>query len=486
MTHTLTTTTEHEQPRIAKPGLLTVEDAKALDAAATAELFRNHINPGQLHFLKLLGFDQVLIDRAEGMYYVDKRGRRILDFFGGFGSLAMGHNHPRILDARRRFQDEKRHEIAIAFMSQYATALSRNLALIAPGDLDMVFLGSTGSEAVEAALKLAEKVQGRERSTIAYAKNAFHGKTRGALSVTDSEFYQSTFHLLPNRARVPFGDAAALEDLFQRDKSVGILILETIQGGAGVIPAPVEYWQRVRELCDRHRVLWIADEVQCGVGRSGRFFAFEHAQVVPDIVTIAKSLGGGKSAMGAMIARRAHYMAAYGTPKTAMIHAAATFGGIGEASCTAIEALNVLYDEGLIDNAARQGARLLSGLEELRNRYPNLIKDVRGQGLMVGVEFHDISQTMPFGVRQLVSVLDDKLKGSLCGFIGSLLLRDHDILVAFTEYNRNVIRLEPPLIVTDAQVQTFLQALDDLLSRGITRIVKDYVMKSSARPSHAP
>ena len=465
----------------AKPALLGVEDAKRLDAAQTAEFFRQHVNPGQLHFLKLLGFHEVLIESAEGMYYTDKTGRRILDFFGGFGSLAMGHNHPRILAARRRFQEEKRHEIAIAFMSQYATALSRNLALIAPGDLEMVFLGSTGSEVVEAALKLAEKVQGPARSTVAYAEKAFHGKSRGALSVTDSEFYQSSFSLLPNRRRVPFGDANALEELFKRDRSVGIVILETVQGGAGIVVAPPGYWRRVRALCDQYDVLWIADEVQCGVGRTGRFFAFEHEDVIPDVVTLAKSLGGGKTAIGAMIARRPLYMKAYGSSKTAMIHGAATFGGIGEASCTAIEALNVLYDESLIENCAEQGAYLLERLSALVTKYPTLLKEVRGQGLMVGIEFHDFSQTLPFGLRQVVSMLDDKLKGSLCGFIGSLLLRDHDILVAFTEYNRNVIRLEPPLIAGREHMDAMVSALDELLGRGITRIVTDYATGSSAK-----
>lgn len=467
-----------QRNRLSKPDLLTVEDAKRLNAANTAELFRQHVNPGQLHFLKLLGFHEVLIDSAEGMYYTDQRGRRILDFFGGFGALAMGHNHPRILGVRRRFQEEKRHEIAIAFMSQYASALSRNLALIAPGDLDMVFLGSTGSEVVEAALKLAEKVQGPQRSTIAYAEHSFHGKSRGALSVTDSEFYQSTFRLLDNRIRIPFGDAAALEELLKRDRSVGALILETVQGGAGIVLPPKGYWQRIRELCDHHGVLWIADEVQCGVGRTGRFFAFQHEEVVPDIVTLAKSLGGGKTAIGAMIARRPHYMKAYGTSKTAMIHGAATFGGIGEACCTAIEALNILYDEALIDNSAHQGAYLLRRLQDLRDKYPTLIKEVRGQGLMIGIELQDFSQTLPFGLRHLVSVLDDKLKGSLCGFIGCLLLRDYDILVAFTEYNRNVIRLEPPLIVNQEQINSFVGALDDLLERGVTRIVTDYAKGS--------
>jgi acetylornithine/succinyldiaminopimelate/putrescine aminotransferase len=222
-------------------------------------------------------------------------------------------------------------------------------------------------------------------------------------------------------------------------------------------------------------VLWIADEVQCGLGRTGRFFAFEHAGVVPDVTALAKSLGGGKCAMSAMIAQREIYMKAYGRPKTALIHGPATFGGIGEACCTAIEALNILYDERLIQNAAKQGEHLLVRLRALKTKYSGLIVDVRGRGLMVGLEFADFSQTLPFGLRQAVSVLDEKLKGSLCGFVGSLLLKDYGILVAFTEYNRNVIRLEPPLIVHREHIDTFVDALDDLLARGIARIVSDFI-----------
>src|SRR5690606_11212198 len=220
---------------------------------------------------------------------------------------------------------------------------------------------------------------------------------------------------------------------------------------------------------------WVADEVQCGLGRTGKFYAFEHYGVIPDVTALAKSLGGGKTAMAAMIARRDIYMKAYGTPKTAMIHAMATFGGIGEACITAIETLNVLYDEHLIDNSAETGDYLIAQLKELQARYPALLKDVRGRGMMVGLEFHDFSQTMPLVLRPVLGMLDDKLKGSLPGFIGSHLLRDHGVLVAFTEYNRNVIRLEPPLICERAHVDEFIAALDEVLGRGIVRIVKDFV-----------
>lgn len=459
----------------AKPDLMTVEEAKALDVQTMADLFKDHINPGQFHFMKLLGFNKVKVESAEGMYYIDQNGRKILDFFGGFGSLAFGHNHPRILAARQRFQNEKRHEIAIAFLSQYAAALAKNLAACSPGDLDMVFLGSSGSEAMEAAIKVAERASGRKNCKIVHAENSFHGKTKGVLSLTDSPLYQGEFKLVGNTCKVPFGDLEALTNAVRSDPDIGVVVLETVQGGGGIIGAPTAYWQGVRALCDKHNVLWVADEVQCGYGRTGRFYAFEHHGVVPDVTALAKSLGAGKAAVGAMIARREVYMKAYGSPKTAMIHAQATFGGIGEACVTAIEGLNVLYDDDLIGNADEVGAHLLTRLKEIKSRYPSIIKDVRGQGLMVGLEFHDFSRTLPLALRPMVAILDEKLKGSLSGFIGALLLRDYDVLVAFTEYNRNVIRLEPPLICGEEHVDQFCDALDALLARGIVAIVKDFI-----------
>lgn len=459
----------------AKPKMLSVAEAKAMPVATMTELFKAHINPGQLHFMKLLGFDKIKVETAEGMYYTDQNGRKILDFFGGFGSLAVGHNHPRILEARKAFQDEKRHEIAIAFMSQYAAALAHNIAQCSPGELDMVFLGSSGSEAMEAAVKLAERAAGPKRPKIVYAENSFHGKTKGVLSITDGALYRGAFALAGNTVRVPFGDIEAIEAAFKADPEIGAIVLETVQGGGGIIGAPTAFWQKLRALCDQYGVIWVADEVQCGYGRTGKFYAFEHHGVVPDITALAKSLGGGKTAMAAMIAKRDIYMKAYGTPKTAMIHAQATFGGIGEACVTAMEALHVLYDEKLIDNSAETGEYLLSELRRLQEKHPKIIKDVRGQGMMVGLEFQDFSQTLPAVLRPMVAVLDDKLKGSLSGFIGAALLRDHDVLVAFTEYNRNVIRLEPPLTCGREHVDAFIAALDTVLSGGVTRIVRDFI-----------
>src|SRR5262245_41863668 len=253
-----------------KPKLLSVDDAKALDVARMTDLFKAHINPGQLHFMKLLGFHKVKVERAEGMFYIDQNGRRILDFFGGFGSLAFGHNHPRILEARRKFQEEKRHEIAIAFMSQYATALAHNLAPCSPGNLAMALLRSSRSEAMEAAIKVAERAAGPKRPKIVYAENSFHGKTKGVLAITDGKLYRGEFKLTDNTVRVPFGDIDAIENAFRSDPSIGVIVLETVQGGGGIIQADAAFWQKLRALCDRYGVICIADQWQRGSRRTGR------------------------------------------------------------------------------------------------------------------------------------------------------------------------------------------------------------------------
>jgi acetylornithine/succinyldiaminopimelate/putrescine aminotransferase len=307
-----------------KPELISVDQAAALGVDEMAALFGAHISPGQLYFFKRLGFDKVKIERAKGMYYFDQNGRKILDFFGGFGAIALGHNHPRVLAARKKFLDEDRHDIALAFVSQYSSALAANLAACSPGDLDMVFLGTSGSEAMEAAVKLAERAAGTDRPKIVYAENSFHGKTKGVLAVTDGALYRATFTLPQNTVRIPFGDIESVRRAFSTDPKIGTIVLETVQGGGGIIQAPREYWQQLRALCDEYGVLWVADEVQCGFGRTGRFYAFEHYDVVPDITALAKSLGGSKSAVGAMIARRDVYLKAYGTKETALIHAGAT------------------------------------------------------------------------------------------------------------------------------------------------------------------
>jgi len=237
---------------------------------------------------------------------------------------------------------------------------------------------------------------------------------------------------------LPLGFALGAIAHPESDPSIGIVVMETIQGGGGIVEAPERFWRELRALCDKHGVLWVADEVQCGLGRTGQFFAFERDGVVPDVTALAKALGGSKAAMGAMIARREIYMKAYGKPKSALIHAQATFGGMGEACVSSIEALNVLYDEDLMGNAQRQGDYLIEKLNGLRAKYPTLLKEIRGRGLMIGVE----------------------LKGRVTPALRGLQGRGVLVLPA----GATTFRLLPPMIWEQVQVDEFLSVASEVLA----------------------
>ena len=322
---------------------------------------------------------------------------------------------------------------------------------------------------------MAEKYQGPLRSKLVYAMNSFHGRTKGALSITDSKILRNTFKLHEDNIKIPFGESDAVETVLRDNPDIGGVFLESIQGGAGVIIPPNGYLKKVRELCDQYGVLLILDEIQCGFGRSGQMFAFEYDEVVPDIITISKSFGGTKASVAATIVKKSIYKKAYNDKKDFVTHLPSTFGGMGGACVTAIEAINILYEEDLIDKARDNGEYFINQLTLLKEKYPNIIKDVRGRGLMIGMEFHDISNTLLPPFNKLISNFDDRIKGSLTGLLGSILLNKYNILVGFTEYNRNVARIYPPYISTKEHFDYFINSMDDLLRNGIKGIISNFL-----------
>ena len=422
-----------------KPDLIRVNQIDDLDLKSIEKLYLDHINPGQVFYFKLLGFTQVLIKRAQGAYYYDQNDRKILDFAGAMGSTGVGHNHPKILKACKKFQDDSRHQLGHWFFSQYAAALAHNIAAICPNDLKYVLLGNSGSEVVEGALNMVEKYQGPSRNRILYTSNSYHGQTRGALSISDTPVFRSTFTLLHNNVRVPFGDAKAIEKALRTQADIGGIFLVAMLGGAGVIIPPDGYLQQVRKLCDQFGVLLILDEIQCGFGRAGKMFAFEYENIIPDAVVIAKPLCGSQNAMAALVMRESVYKTAFTHKKEWVINSPTTFGGMGQACVTAIETINILFDENLIENTRDTGAYFLDSLAIMQKKYPKLIKEVRGRGFIIGIEFQDFSKTLITPLDKVVSVLDERLKGGLAGFIGAILLHNHGIIVNFTGTNPNVI-----------------------------------------------
>jgi acetylornithine/succinyldiaminopimelate/putrescine aminotransferase len=469
----------HAEPSRAldKPALLHWREAYDLPWEEIGAAFVAHLDPGLHRVLRRLGYDSVRVVEARGARYRTADGADILDFWGGFGTFNLGHNHPRLAAVRRELDEAARPELAHAFVSAQAAVYAKNLAAVLPDDLSVSYLCCTGSEAVEAALKLAQKAKKNPRGRILYADGAMHGKTHGALSVTGNERVRAPFRTLPGCVAFPYGDVYALERALGAGApgAAGApvaVIVEPVQSGAGVVVPPAGYLRRVRELCDRSGAVLIVDEVQTGFGRTGRLFAFQHDAIVPDVITLSKAMGGGKEPIAACVSRRSLQRRAYGSAADATLHNA-TFNGMASATAVATEVLHVLYDEGLIDNARRMGALLLRRLEALQEKHPDLLVDVRGKGLLVGVELRALAELLPIGpIGAYLPKIRALGEGALAALVATRLLRRHGVLVAFTDFDRNVLRLEPPLSITEADVDRLVEGLSEALSLGVTGLVK--------------
>lgn len=415
---------------------------------------KTYLNSSLAMMLGLLDFDKQFT-RAEGIYVWDNKGNRYLDFLGAYGALNTGHNHPKIIEAINQVREMP--NLLQASLGTLAAALAKNLAMVTPGDLQRSFFGNSGAEAVEGSLKLARAATGR--TAFVYCEGSFHGKSLGALSVTGREKYQKTFQpLIPDCHSVPYGDLAALENRL-RDKSCAAFIIEPIQGEGGVIIPEPGYLSGVRQLCSRYGTLLIFDEIQTGFGRTGDMFACQHEGVTPDIMCMAKSLGGGVMPVGAYITTDEIWKKAYGSMEKALLHTS-TFGGNTWAAAAGIAALEVIIEENLPEKARESGAYLLQELRKLQGKYP-LLKDVRGRGLMVGIEFNQPGSLAGKATLGLANKLSEEYLGSL---VAGELMNKYHIITAYTLNNPNVIRLEPPLGVTREQLDTLLAALDKILS----------------------
>lgn len=438
-----------------KTALLGLSGALSLDRSTTGDLFAKYVNPGLKMLLSAVGFDKKFA-RADGVSVFDDSGKKYLDFLGGYGSLPFGHNPKDILAAVDRVNDSPNFLQAQA--SPFQAALAHDLAQISPGDLEITFFSNSGTEAVESALKLARGAQGE--GVFIHCTGAFHGKTLGSLSVGGREKYKKPFlPLLPGTVEIPFGDADALEKAL-REHKVAAFIVEPIQGEGGVMVFPDGYMRKVRELTERYGAILILDEVQTGFGRTGKMFACEHEGIAPDILCLAKALGGGVAPIGATIATKRVWEKAYGGLSRAVLHTS-TFGGGARACAAALASIEKITREDLPGRAASLGQYFLDSLRTLKGKH-NAVQEVRGKGLLIGMEFKK-----PVG-----GILDHLTAGSLnkiaeeyyASLVAAELLKKHQVITAYTLNNPNVMRLEPPLIVEKSEIDYVLNALEDVLS----------------------
>ena len=385
-----------------------------MSAEEVINQYEQFVNPAVARLFRFMGLNSVE-HHAEGCFIYDEDGKKYIDCLGGYGIFALGHRHPKVIAAVKAQLDLMPLSGKILFNRQMAE-LSAKLAEITPGDLQYSFLVNSGTEAVEAMLKIAKLATGKQKFISTY--NSFHGKTLGALSATGRELFRNPFKpLIEGFEHIPFGDIAALRE--RLDDSYAAVILEPIQGEGGIILPPAGYLREVRELCDQYGVLLLADEVQTGMGRTGKFFAVEHEDVVPDIIALAKALGGGVMPIGAIVATEKVWEKFIEAP---FVHTT-TFGGNQLACAAALATIEVLQNENLVERAAVNGAYFLDGLKKIQAQYPQVITEVRGLGMMIGIEMS---------------------KEGVGGMLLSLLI-DDGIIIAYTLNNPKVIRIEPAL-----------------------------------------
>ncbi|MEA2216730.1 MAG: ornithine--oxo-acid transaminase [Solirubrobacteraceae bacterium] len=432
-------------------GILAEANARASETLALAS---RHLDPSLVDVLGILGFDKEYVS-AEGSYLYDRDGRAYLDFHTGEGFASLGHNHPSVRETLEATLAAGLVDGVQIHYSVLAGMLAAALCERLPGALEAVFFTSAGAEAVDAAMKFARAATGRPR--LLSCQSGFHGVTLGPLSLVGDDFFKEGFGpLLPGCASVPFGDLDALErELSGND--VAAFIVEPIQGRTVTLP-PEGYLASAQELCRRHGTLFVLDEIQTGLGRTGRWFALERWGLEPDFVLVGKALSGGYMPTAAMVTTRDIFQRAVGALERCYVHQS-TYGRNRLSMAAGLAVIRVIERDQLLVNAARVGRQLREGLLELQSRH-DIIKEIRAEGLIIGIELGAPKSRVARVNWRLIHLASEGLFPQL---VVIPLHRDHGVITMAAGKN-DVIKLLPPLTLSSEEAAGFLAALGAVLA----------------------
>ena len=413
------------------------------------------LNPQMGRILRTLGFDKVWA-AGEGAHLIDAQGQRYLDLCGGYGVFAIGRNHPEAIAALEEVMAARTGNLPQLGVTLLSGVLAEQLLARAPGSVGAMVPANTGTEAVEAAIKIARAATGRSR--VLYAEHAFHGLTLGSLSINgNTEFREGFGPFLPGCDPIPFGDLEALERELARG-DVATFVVEPVQGKGVNLPA-AGYLAAAQRLCREADALFTCDEVQTGVGRTGRFLALEHWGLEPDLICLAKALSGGLVPIGALLVSRPAFDRVFDGMERAVRHGS-TFGGNDLAAAAALATLRVLDREGLVERAERLGDVLLELTRPLADRF-EVVREVRGLGLMWAIEFGP-----PAGLtsRKLWQAVEERQPGLFSQLVTVPLFHEHRILCQVAGHRMNVIKALPALTIEEDEVRRFAEALAQTIS----------------------
>ena len=418
------------------------------------QLHSRHLNEQMVRVLRTIGYD-VGFCKGQGQYLYDRAGSRYLDLLSGFGVFAIGRNHPVVRDALKSALDADLPNLVQLDVPTLAGVLAEKLLAHTPY-LEKVFFANSGAEAVEAAIKFARGATGRQG--IVHCDHAFHGLTYGALSLNGDDMFRAGFGpLLPDCVSVPFDDLAALEQALS-SRNVAAFIVEPIQGKGVNLPSD-GYLKSAAELCRKYGALFVADEIQTGLGRTGRFLAIEHWGVEPDMVLLAKGLSGGQVPIGAVLTRKYIFEKIFNRMDRAVVHGS-TFSKNDLAMVAGIATLDVIESERLVQGAAQKGERIMKALAAMIPRY-ELLHDVRGKGLMIGVEF---GPPKSLTLKASWNIVETASSGLFCQLIAIPLFKDHKILTQVAGHASHTIKLLPPLTITEQDCDWIINSFDAVIA----------------------
>lgn len=417
-------------------------------------LHDRYLNSQMVKVLKTIGFDRHYV-KAEGAYLYDEKGNRYLDLLSGFGVFALGRNHPVIVQALQDVLSLDLPNLVQLDVSVLSGLLAEKLVSISPKGLDRVFFANSGTETIEAAIKFSRYATGKPK--IIYCRGGYHGLSLGSLSATGDTHYKDGFGpLVPDFVEIPFGDLSALEEaLSQRD--VAAFITEPIQGHGVWIPTD-DYLPKAAELVRHYGALFIADEVQTGLGRTGKWWAIEHWSITPDIICMAKALSGGFVPIGALVCKNWIFDRVFNRMDRAVIHGS-TFGKNNLAMAAGLATLDVLESENLINKSAQSGKILLDALQPLAQQY-ECVKEIRGKGMMIALEF---KEPQSLSLRMSWKILEAANKGLFSQLITVPLFAKHRILSQVAGHGMNIVKFIPPLTLNQSDLNWIINAVQDVV-----------------------
>ena len=419
------------------------------------ELHEQYLNNQMVRVLKTIGYDRNY-KKAIGQYLYDQDNNEYLDLLSGFGVFAVGRNHPTVVSALQETLTLELPNLIQMDVSLLSGLLAEKILQTTPDNLSKMFFSNSGAEAVEAAIKFARYTTRREK--ILHCEHSFHGLTLGALSLNGEEIFREGFGpLLPGCAAIPFNDLDALEKALS-NKDVAAFIVEPIQGKGVNVPDD-NYLPEVERLCKKYGTLFVADEIQTGIGRTGKFWAIDHWQVQPDMLLMAKALSGGFIPVGAVAMTRKIMDSVFNRMDRAVVHGS-TFSKNNMAMAAGLATMQVLEDEKMIANSAAVGTDIIDSLSAMIDQY-EFLKEVRGKGLMIAIEF---GAPKSLSLKAAWAMLEKANKGLFCQMVTIPLFKDHHVLSQVAGHGMNVVKLLPPLNLTQKDRDWIVSSFDETIA----------------------